>query len=245
MSSRLVIISTGWNFRPFIDRYVSSLKSQTHTDFVAYIVDDGSTDGSFEATIRAADGDPRFRVFRNETNLWKTANFVRIIRDRELVSDQDVLVEIDADDSLNDAEVLADVNRIYQDLNIWMCGSRWICTRGTSGVFGKTDPENSRHYWHFSHMRTYKAFLFRAIRDDDLRMDGEYFRAACDQGMTIPMLEMTGSEHYYDLNRITYLYTFHGNMSGQPTASHKDRKLQHRTWQYIMGLPCYSKIRVL
>ena len=240
---RLVVISTGWNFRPYIDRYVASLKSQTHTDFFVYLVDDGSTDGSYEATIRAVDGDPRFHVFRNETNLWKTANFVRIIRDRELVSDQDVLVEIDADDSLNDSRVLEDINRIYQDPNIWMCGSRWICTLGTSGVFPKTTPEIARSYWVFSHMRTYKAFLFRAIRDDDLRMNGEYFRAACDQGITTPMLEMTGSEHYYDLDRITYLYTVHRNMSGHPGASHGSVTLQRQTSKYIQSLPRYKKIR--
>jgi hypothetical protein len=61
-------------------------------------------------------------------------------------------------------------------------------------------------------MRSYRAFLFRAIRDNDLKINNEYHKAACDIGYTIPMLEMAGSEHYYFLDKITYIYTRHKNI---------------------------------
>ena len=50
-----------------MDRCIHSLKNQTYTDFEVILVDDGSTDESFDMLLSFAE-DPRFHVFRHEKN---------------------------------------------------------------------------------------------------------------------------------------------------------------------------------
>jgi len=242
---KLVVVSTGWNCEKYIKGYIDSIKMQLFSDYVVYVVDDGSTDRTSEFAKAAIGDDPRFHLIRNDKNIWKTANYVNIIRDNTKMDDNDVIIEIDADDKLSDATVFHQIYSIYQNPSIWICGSRWKNTNGTpntSWTDGKANPEKARSAWRFTHMRSYRAFLFRAIKDKDLKMDGEYHRAACDIGYTIPMLEMAGSEHYYFLDNITYIYTRHSNHSGTSRSSHGVGDLQRNTANYIMKLPKYAKL---
>lgn len=114
---------------------------------------------------------------------------------------------------------------------------------GRPGKYGIIIPEKARSgYTIFSHMRTFKAFLFRAIREEDFMFNGEYFKAACDIVHGIPMLEMAGSEHYYYLNEVTYLYRWHNRQSYSQNGSHKDPKLQRKSYKYVLKLPKYKKL---
>jgi len=242
---KLIIISTGWNCENYITEYIQSLKNQIFKNFTVFLIDDASTDNTVLKAKLAIDSDIRFNLICNDTHLWKTANFVKIINNNKLINDDDVIIEIDADDKLSNDTVLEDINKIYQNTNIWISGSRWMNNLGvpnTSWSNGKVVPENARFAWRFSHMRSYRAFLFRAIRDNDLKINNEYHKAACDIGYTIPMLEMAGSEHYYFLDKITYIYTRHKNHSGTVNSSHGDNNLQRKTADHIMKLPKYSKL---
>ena len=242
---KLIIISTGWNCENYISAYIQSLQEQTFKDFSVYLIDDASTDNTVIKAKLAIDSDNRFNLIHNEKHLWKTANFVKIIRDTKIINDNDIIIEIDADDKLSNNTVLYDIYIIYQNPSIWICGSRWMNNLGipnTSWSDGKVVPENARYAWRFSHMRTYRAFLFRAIKDKDLKINNEYHKAACDIGYTIPMLEMAGSEHYFFFNKITYIYTRHNNHSGSNHSSHGNSNLQRRTADYIMKLPKYQKL---
>jgi glycosyltransferase involved in cell wall biosynthesis len=55
------------NGGPLLDESIRSILAQTFTDFELLIIEDGSTDDSFERA--SAYRDPRVRVIRNETNL--------------------------------------------------------------------------------------------------------------------------------------------------------------------------------
>ena len=54
-------------------------------------------------------------------------------------------------------------------------------------------------------MRTYRAFLFRMIKEEHLMYEGEYFKAGCDIGAGIPMLEMAGDKSRF-IDEILYIY---------------------------------------
>ena len=45
---KLIILTTCWNIEKYAERYIKSLIEQTHTNFVAYIIDDVSTDKTYE-----------------------------------------------------------------------------------------------------------------------------------------------------------------------------------------------------
>jgi glycosyltransferase involved in cell wall biosynthesis len=241
---RLVILSTCWNIENYIIEYIESIKIQTYKDFIVYLIDDMSSDNTFNIAKQKIGNDNRFILIKNNIKKWKTKNFIDVVMSQEkLIKWDDVLVEIDADDKLAHENVLMKIYNIYLNKNIWICGSKWNTFCGHPSKYGIIIPEKARTgYTIFSHLRTYKAFLFRAIRDEDLKMNGEYFKAATDIAYGIPMLEMAGSEHYYFLNEVTYIYRRYNNQSASVTGGTKDPKLQRKSSGYILKLPKYKKL---
>jgi hypothetical protein len=75
--------------------------------------------------------------------------------------------------------------------------------------------------------------------------EGEYFKAGCDIGAGIPMLEMAGNEHFYYLDQVTYIYTWHDNQSYSSTNSFGDNTLQSKIASYVYKLPRYEKVVIV
>lgn len=241
---KLVIVSTFWNAERFVPKCIESLKNQYYTNFVAYFIDDMSTDNSFEVAKKTIGNDERFILIKNEEKKYKTKNFIDVIRHNDNIAWDDVIIEIDGDDRLADNFVLGRINKVFMDDNIWLCGTRFKDNYGNLGNYSKPDVERARKtIWNFSHMRSYRAFLFREIKDEHLRYNGEYFKAACDIGFAVPMMEMSGEEHFYYINEPLYIYNWHSNQSYTESNSFNDSKLQSKIGSYIYSrLPQYDKI---
>jgi len=240
----LVIISTCWNIQNYIKDCIVSIKIQTYKDYLVYLIDDMSSDNTYENATKLISNDNRFTIIKNKIKKWKTQNFVDIIRNNHAIKYDDIIVEIDADDKLANENILMKIYNVYlNNSNIWICGSKWNNFAGYPGNYGIIIPERARTgYTIFSHLRTYKTFLFRAIRDEDLKMNGEYFKAATDLAYGIPMLEMAGTEHYYFLNEVTYIYRRYETQSASINGGTKDPTLQRKSAGYILKLPKYNKL---
>ena len=63
-----------YNCQKFLKQAIESILTQTYTDFELIIMDNCSTDGSYEIEQEYAKKDPRVRVFRNEENVGITNN---------------------------------------------------------------------------------------------------------------------------------------------------------------------------
>jgi hypothetical protein len=87
--------------------------------------------------------------------------------------------------------------------------------------------------------------LFRQIQDEHLKYNGEYFKAACDLGFGIPMMEMSGEEHFYYIDEPLYIYNWHNRQSYSDNNSFGDKTLQGITAKYIYtNLPKYGKLQL-
>jgi glycosyltransferase involved in cell wall biosynthesis len=64
--ARIAIVIPAFNCVDTIGEAVSTSLAQTYSDIEVLVVDDGSTDGTHHAALRAADGDSRLRVLRQE-----------------------------------------------------------------------------------------------------------------------------------------------------------------------------------
>lgn len=60
------IIVIGYNQRQFAPQAVASVLAQSHGNLECVFVDDGSSDGTFEAVAEMAQDDPRLKLFRKE-----------------------------------------------------------------------------------------------------------------------------------------------------------------------------------
>ncbi|WP_050524446.1 glycosyltransferase [Pseudorhodobacter wandonensis] len=63
---RISVIVPIYNVAAHVAACIQSVRAQTLTEFEVLLVDDGSTDGSGDIALAAAQGDPRFRLIRQE-----------------------------------------------------------------------------------------------------------------------------------------------------------------------------------
>jgi glycosyltransferase involved in cell wall biosynthesis len=189
-------------------------------------LDDASSDGTADAARRAAAGDSRFTVVTSPERRFALGSIVEGIR-RIAGTPDDVVILVDGDDWLHGRAVLETLARAYADPEVWMTyGShvRWkggwrdrLGLRQKRGISAPYPEEaaRARRYrglpWSASHLRTFRRFLWDAVRDQDLRgEDGAYLRVCYDLAIMFPMLEMAGPEHARYLPDLLYVYN-HAN----------------------------------
>lgn len=72
MDISVTVISGYYNRASWVEQSLKSLSSQTFKNCEFLIFDDCSTDGTYDELLRCSEGDSRFRIVRNETNLGFT-----------------------------------------------------------------------------------------------------------------------------------------------------------------------------
>lgn len=225
------IVSPVYNARPWIDRYVQSVTSQTYPHWTATIIDDASDDGTYERLCELTAGDDRITVIRNRERRRALANVVDAIS-RMRYNDEDVIVFLDGDDWFSDTDVLDYLNQVYQDEDVWITwGSYLFHPSGEQCRNAKRLPffyDVRKDHFIFSHLKTARHFLWRNIADADLRdrRTGEYYRASWDNAVMRPMVEMAGRKHSRFIKRPLYIYNTENPMNiqkGNPSL-HKEMK---------------------
>ena len=80
-SPRVSILVPVYNRAHCIEQTLTSALEQTFTDLEVVVVDNCSTDASWELVQRVAARDPRVRVFRNDCNIGPVRNWLRCVRE--------------------------------------------------------------------------------------------------------------------------------------------------------------------
>ena len=215
----MIIVTTLYNAEDYIERCLASIMSQNYRDFVCYITDDISTDKSVEKVKSMITGDDRFILIENNVKLYQPGNYDQVIRGNGNINDSEVVVEIDGDDWLPDAKTLSRIAEVYSDKDIWIANGSFRYSNGQLGFASEqtiTDNLRSSRFT-ASHIRTWRAFLWRAIKQNDLKDEnGIFWRVTGDLAFMYPMLEMAGNEHYKFMTDVNYIYN-----EGNPINDHK------------------------
>jgi glycosyltransferase involved in cell wall biosynthesis len=216
-----------WNAEKYIKNCVRTLKSQTDRDFEVYLVDDMSTDNTVEITKKLIEGDSRFKLIINQEKKFKLKNLNELITQ---FNDEDIVIEIDGDDFLLTSDVVSDIKNIYSDGKVWLTNGSFMYSDGNSGFSSKCNPETVRKdVFKFSHLRTWKAFLWKSIPDSYLRDDdGSYFKSAPDVAYTFSLLELAGNENYMFIPKVYYVYNaespFNEHKIGSAGGGHREQE---------------------
>lgn len=220
-SPRLAIVTAAWNCERWVRRCVESIKGQTYTNFNCVLIDDASSDQTYQLALKAAGTDPRFTILQNKTRQFQLANVIQATR-RATKLAEDVIVVVDGDDWLKHEDVFLKIANIYKDPAVWMTYGNYEPFKRSlrARVLGRSRKGTRRYpaaveesglfrYFPFyaGHLRTYRKFLFDAVRDEDLRDDdGCYYWAAGDAAVGFPMLEMSTAAHIRYVDEILYVY---------------------------------------
>jgi glycosyltransferase involved in cell wall biosynthesis len=205
----MIIVTTLFNAENYIERCLFSIKTQTFKNFKCYITDDLSTDNSVNLVKNFIKNDDRFILIENTEKLYQPGNYDQVIRNNPNIKDNDVIVEIDGDDWLPDSDTLNRINKVYSNNNVWIANGSFKYSNGSPGFSSKQEITNNLRQIRFtaSHIRTWRAFLWRNIEVDDLKDDeGIYWKVTGDLAFMYPMLEMSGNEHYKFMEDVNYVY---------------------------------------
>lgn len=236
----MIIITTFYNAEEYIERCVGSIIGQNYTDFKCYLIDDMSTDTSVDKVKSMIDGDDRFILIVNNEKKYKTLNFVDVLKD-ESINDNDIIVEIDGDDWLPNSTTLNRIKEVYDDNNVWITNGSFKYATGEMGFSSPQINFDTLRFDRFtaSHLRTWRVFLWRHIKDEDHRdSNGKYLSINADLAYMLPMLEMAGQEHYKFLPEVNLIYN---NLN--PINDHKvNMELVDKVAHEIRVKPKYNKL---
>lgn len=209
------IVICVWNADKYIIRCINSIKKQNDKNFLVYIIDDLSTDKTVDIIKNEIEGDNRFTLIVNSEKKFKLRNLDELI---STFDDDDVIIELDGDDYFYTQDVVEDIRKIYSNPEVWLTNGSFVYTNGLMGFSSKCNPNTIRKdIFKFSHMRTWKVFLWKAIpKEYFLDDNGDYFVSAPDVAYTFALLELAGIENYKFLPKIYYVYN-----SESPYNEHK------------------------
>jgi len=205
----MIIVTTLYNAENYVEQCIGSIMAQSYTDFKCYITDDLSTDKSVFLVKELIKDDNRFILIENKTKMYQPGNYDQIIRNNSEILDNDIIIEIDSDDWLPDSKVLLRINNLYSDNDVWIANGSFKYSNGQHGFCIKQENFDNIRNTTFtaSHIRTWRAFLWRKIKEEDLKNEeGVYWKVAGDLSFMFPMLEMSGSKHYRFMTDVNYIY---------------------------------------
>ncbi len=243
------IVSTAYQAAPFLERHIRSVASQRYPkDLYRHVlIDDASSDDT-ERVVRDAlrtHGIDNVEYRRNTENLGGCANLTAGFREAPTGS---IVLQVDGDDWLPDPRVLAYLDVLYRDRELWMTYNSWRFPDGRPSANSERLPRrvvaraSYRDYrWISSHLHSFRRELFEHVLDESL-IDpdtGEYFRSSVDMAHYFPMLELAG-HHARHVERVTYVYNLHG---GSLISSQREKQKEREA--RIRGLPRYAPLRSL
>jgi len=238
------ILTTLYNSEKYIGTTLHTVLAQKKEDWVCYVLNDLSEDRSDEIVNSFAEGDERIRHIKNERKFHQVGNYAQVMALDE-IDDEDIVLTLDGDDWFSDDKVLNRLEEAYSDNNTWMTYGSFLHWHGpkqlTEGfAFPPEDFSRLREVrYTTTHLRTWKAFLWRKIKEEDLlRDDGSVITSGGDTAFMYPMLEMAGPDRAKFLGNINYIY----NVETDSNVYKLRLQEQHDTADEIRSRTPYKKL---
>jgi len=217
---RAVILTTAYNCEQYVEKCLYTISKQSVKDFVCYITNDMSTDGSVDKIKNVIQNDPRFVLIENKKKLFQSGNYDQVINSKDFnIQDSDVCIEVDGDDWLRNSKVLENILEKYESRDLWLANGSFVYSDGRPGFASPplTNISIRNQTFTLSHIRTWKAFLWKQINTLDLKDDkGNYWEVAGDLAFMFPMFEMCPPDKYLFMTEVNYVYN-----ESNPINEHK------------------------
>lgn len=241
---KFVVVIPSYNNARWCERNLSSVVSQDYSDFRVIYTDDCSSDNTAELVdgfIKLHELSDRVKFIKNDVRKGAMHNLYDMIHSCD---DDEVVVTVDGDDWLPHNQVLSKLNEVYSSNDIFMTYGSY---QGSDGHKGCCRPyerividTNSfrRAQWRASHLRTFKAGIFKKIKQEDFYdPKGDWLDMAWDLSIMLPILEMSGDRHRF-LSETLYVYNIDNPISDFRVNQGRQGMLDG----FIRRKPKYEKI---
>ena len=217
------IIVPVFNAEKYLEKCLSSIIKQSYKNFQVKVVDDCSTDSSYEVASAICANLKNFDIYRNKRRLGALNNIYKLLSLNIKDPSKTIDLLIDGDDYLYSGDVL---NIVYEKYLNTKCLITYGSFLTSKGVQGKKYPRFVRefnlyrkYFWYASHLKTFRHDLWLTINKNDLlNKNGQYFPCATDLAIMFPMLEMAGNRQQFVKDTL-YVYN-----DQNPISNHKIRR---------------------
>ena len=238
----MLVFSCGYNCVDFVEEHCSSIDLQSYGNYTHVLVDDGSTDGTYERLVDyKRTTDRKVELFKYMDN---GGSSIKSAINHLKPKDDDIVVWVDMDDSLVDPFVLSTIAKVYFEKQCWLTHGSFI-RASNSTIQGESYPEDIKqnrdyrtyHRWLCQHLTTYKGFLWNNIDKEDLKDEfGNWANGACELAIKYPMLEMCSDDKVVFIKDILYKYN-----DLNPLNEFRIRKdIEQRNMKYFKSKPKYN-----
>jgi len=254
---KLIIVSVpSYNNISFYQKNLDSIFAQVYGNYHVIYIDDCSTDGTAQAVaayVQERKLENKISIVRNSVRRGALFNHYIVAH---AVPDHAIIVTVDGDDWFPDGNpnVLARVNEVYQNPNVWMTygqfaeypsGRRGFC-RSLTAYEGLKQAYRDYPFV-MSHLRTYYAGLLKQVPVGYFIRDNDFLQVTCDLAIMYALLELS-SGRAQCIEDITYVYNTTNRNSDcyarQPEQIHNDHWIRARTpLQPLAENPAYTTKR--
>ncbi|MDL2407920.1 glycosyltransferase family A protein [Rhizobium calliandrae] len=238
--AKALIFMTARDCEMYVRQSLASLSRQTHDDLHVLFVDDCSEDdtGIIAAALLNDLFLNRHTFIRNDARWGKSRNVWEHLRPRTNMAE--FIVILDGDDQVIIPTIIEQMSRCYADGQdvVW---TNFITDGGGIGGNGALDPNLSprRQGWKTSHLFSFRASLLDNVPEGYLRDSaGQWYMAACDIALALPILDQTRRYEFIPVNAHRYTATnpySHHNLD--PQSRGLNSTAQQRSAQEVFNKP--------
>lgn len=243
----MVVIVPSYNNKEWYAINLASIFSQKYTNYHVIYIDDNSTDGTGDLVaeyIKNKKLEDKITLIRNSERCYAAENRHRAIHS---CPDYAIIVNIDGDDWWLRDDMLSVINKAYEDKNVWLTYGQFVNWPTNVLGYGRAIPEeiirdrSFRSYrWVIGQSRTFYAWLYKQIKQEDLMVDGHFFTTSTDIAIMCPLMEMVGDKFRF-IDGVYYIRNVATDLNLFKVAHEK----QKENGAIIRGCKKYDQIKKL
>nr|AXY99865.1 gt2 [Proteus vulgaris] len=119
---KITVLMSVYNDEKYLQESIDSILNQTFTEFEFLIINDGSTDNSFNILKENAEKDPRIKIVINEENIGLIASLNKGLK----LASCDLIARMDSDDIAIASRLEEQYQFMVDNPNISVCGGGFI-----------------------------------------------------------------------------------------------------------------------
>lgn len=243
-SKKFVIVIPSYKNVKWCEKNIKSVIDQNYNNYRVIYTDDNSPDGTFEkvhSIVNASNKANKFTIHKNTTRLGALENLYNMITSCD---DDEIILTLDGDDWLADDNVLNTLNNYYSKEDVWMTYGQYKNYPDNGIGIARKIPDDviqtksyRKYSWCSSHLRTFYAWLFKKIKIEDLKYEGNFMAMTWDMTIMFPMLEMAGT-HSRFISDILYIYNLENPINDHKVNVALQQKLDH----YVRNMNMYDPL---
>jgi len=222
IENNFLITVAGRNVENWIETNLNSILCQTYKNYRVIYINDASTDNTEILYNNIVRNNSKFTYIKNLTR--QPVKRIDLMEDIKYSEDPNtIVIELDADDWIATETVLEQYNDFYNKNDCWITYGKMLVWDGSDRLT-EANPQNSPYpdfvkdnnlyrldVWRASHLRTYRYFLRKNIKKDDLtsNITNEYFEHAGDLAITFQLMEMCPSNKVLPVDFVSVVWNAH------------------------------------